>query len=176
MLINSPQLIKYTDLMNDKNKKSHIKVDQIDLERMKDMTSDTKSSNEFAVERGSVFFAPTQEGAIKSRAFKVMDEQINMQMSNIMEQIEVLAKQAEGLKLRRVISEIIYSAKMSFEPLVGDCYYLYNSAKGPSLSLLSPTDFGEEKMADKKLKFHAKVKLLADCTWEVLEKSEDFVI
>lgn len=162
--------------MNDKNKKPHINVDKIDLDRMKDMTSETKSSDKFAVERGSVFFAPTQEGAIKSRAFKVMDEQINMQMSNIMEQIEVLARQAEDLKLRRVVSEIIYRAKMSFEPLVGDSYYLYMSDKGPSLSLLSPDDFGEAKMNEKNIKFQAKVKLLADCTWEVLEKSKDFII
>jgi predicted transcriptional regulator len=162
--------------MNDENKQKPINVDEIDLERMKDMTSDNKAKNEFAVERGGVFFAPTQEGAIKSRAFKVMDEQINMQMSNIVEQIEVLARQAEDLKLRRVISEIIYRAKMNFEPLVGDTYYLYLNDKGPSLSILSPQDLGESKMISKNINFQAKVKLLADCTWEVLEKSDDFII
>ncbi len=162
--------------MNDKNKKKHINVDEIDLERMKIMTSDTKAKNEFAIERGGVAFAPTKEGAIKSRAFKVMDEQINMQMSNIMEQIEVLARQAEEIKLRRVISEIIYRAKMSFEPLVGDSYYLYLGEDGPRLSLLSPKEFGDAKMQEKKLTFQAKVKLLADCTWQVIEKSDDFVV
>jgi len=160
--------------MNESKKAKPIDVSKIDLERMKDLTSETKSSDHYAIERGSVAFAPTKEGAIKSRAFKVMDEQIDMQMSNIMEQIEVLAKQAENLKVRRLVSEDIYRAKMSFEPLVGDTYYLYIDKKGHVLSMLSPEDFGEKKLLENAMTFLAKVKLLADCTWEVLEKSEHF--
>ncbi|MEC7278260.1 MAG: DUF2452 domain-containing protein [Bdellovibrionota bacterium] len=156
-----------------KDNKSHareIDVDSIDLERMKTLVSDAPGSSEYAVEKGGVAFAPTKEGAIKSRAFKVMDEQINMQMENIMEQIQVLARQAEALKDRRTISEMIYAAKMSFEPLVGDTYYLYDTPKGKVLSILSPEDFGEKKLKDTQFQFFAKVRLLADCTWDVLEK------
>ena len=151
-----------------------IDVDKIDLERMKSLVSSEPGKSEYAVEKGGVAFAPTQEGAIKSRAFKVMDEQIGMQMDNIMEQIQVLARQAEDLKDRRQISEMIYRAKMNFEPLVGDIYYLYETPKGKVLSILSPEEFGDKKMAEKGYSFHAKAKLLADCTWEILEKGEDF--
>lgn len=150
-----------------------IDVDNIDLERMKSLVSDSPSTSEYAVEKGGVAFAPTQEGAIKSRAFKVMDEQIGMQMDNIMEQIRVLARQAEDLKDRRQISEMIYRAKMSFEPLVGDVYYLYDTPKGKVLSLLSPADFGTKKLAENGYTFFAKAKLLADCTWEILEKAQE---
>ena len=166
----------YYALTSDSKKETPIDVDKIDLDRMKDLTSSTKSTDHFAVQRGSVAFAPTKEGAIKSRAFKVMDEQINMQMGNIMEQIEVLARQAEDLKTRRVVSESIYRAKMSFEPLVGDTYYLYLDKKGHVLSILSPEEFGENKLIENQMTYMAKVKLLADCTWEVLEKSESFAI
>lgn len=151
-----------------------INVDEIDLERMKSLVSSDPGKSEYAVEKGGVAFAPTQEGAIKSRAFKVMDEQIGMQMDNIMEQIQVLARQAEDLKDRRAISEMIYRAKMNFEPLVGDIYYLYETPKGKVLSLLSPEDFGNKKLAEKGFTFYAKAKLLADCTWEILEKGENF--
>ena len=152
-----------------------IDVNNIDLERMKSLVSDKPSTSEYAVEKGGVAFAPTQEGAIKSRAFKVMDEQIGMQMDNIMEQIQVLARQAEDLKDRRQISEMIYRAKMSFEPLVGDVYYLYETPKGKVLSILSPKDFGDKKMAEKGYSYFAKAKLLADCTWEILEKGEAYI-
>lgn len=149
-----------------------IDVDNIDLERMKTLVSSAPGTSEYAVEKGGVAFAPTQEGAIKSRAFKVMDEQIGMQMDNIVEQIKVLARQAEDLKDRRELSEMIYRAKMSFEPLVGDVYYLYDTPKGKVLSILSPKEFGDKKMAEKGYSFYAKAKLLADCTWGILEKAE----
>ncbi|MBC98365.1 MAG: hypothetical protein CME63_11480 [Halobacteriovoraceae bacterium] len=154
---------------NKKKDPTSIDVDSIDLERMKTLVSDAPGKSEYAVERGGTSFAPTQEGAIKSRAFKVMDEQISMQMDNIMEQIQVLAKQAEDLKSRRILSEQIYSAKIKFEPLVGDIYYLYNSPQGRILSILSPSEFGEKKLEDNKYEFLAKARLLADCTWQILE-------
>ncbi len=150
-----------------------IDVDNIDLERMKTLVAENPGSSEYAVEKGGVAFAPTQEGAIKSRAFKVMDEQIGMQMDNILEQIKVLARQAEDLKDRRQLSEMIYQSKMSFEPLVGDVYYLYETPKGKILSILSPQEFGDRKMAEKGYSFYAKAKLLADCTWGIIEKGEE---
>jgi hypothetical protein len=158
---------------NKESKASEIKVDNIDLDRMKTLISEAPGSSEYAVERGGVAFAPTKAGTIKSRAFKVMDEQIGMQMDNIMEQIHVLARQAENLKVRKEISEEIYRSHMKFEPLVGDIYYLYKTPKGNILSILSPQEFGDKKMAQKSYSFEAKAKLLADCTWEVLEKAEN---
>jgi len=146
-----------------------IDVESIDLERMKILVSDAPGQSDYALERGGTSFAPTQEGAIKSRAFKVMDEQISMQMDNIMEQIQVLARQAEDLKKRRIFSEQIYASAMKFEPLVGDTYFLYNTPKGRILSMLSPEDFGTKKIEENQYTFLAKAKLLADCTWEILE-------
>lgn len=167
------KLNKETKAPNQKVKEEAIDVDAIDLERMKTLISEDPSQSEYAVERGGVAFAPTKAGAIKSRAFKVMDEQIGMQMNNIMEQIKVLARQAEDLKDRRIISESIYSSKMNFEPLVGDSYYLYSTPKGRVLSILSPQEFGDKKMAEKAYIFIAKARLLADCTWEIQEKGEE---
>lgn len=148
-----------------------IDINNIDLDRMRTLTSSAPGKSHYAVEKGSTSFSPTKEGAIKSRAFKVMDEQIGMQMDNILEQIKVLARQAEDLKKRREVSELIYRAKMSFEPLVGDIYFLYNTTKGHVLSLLSPEEFGEKKLKEQKYSFEAKAKLLADCTWEILERN-----
>ncbi len=157
---------------NDKKKEENptaIDVDSIDLERMKTLVSDAPGKSEYALERGGTSFAITSEGTIKSRAFKIMDEQIGMQMENIMEQIQVLARQADELKKRRLLSEQIYGAKMKFEPLVGSIYFLYDSPKGHILSILSPQEFGEKKLKENQYTYLAKARLLADCTWTILE-------
>ena len=82
-----------------------------------------------------------------------MDEQIGMQMDNILEQIQVLKKQVETLQKRRHISEEIYRSKMTFEPVPGKEYFLYESIQGKVLSLLSPQDWGETGLKKKNLKF-----------------------
>jgi len=153
----------------DEKKPESIDIDAIDLDRMKTLVSDAPGQSEYAVERGGVAFTPTKAGAIKSRAFKVMDEQIAMQMDNIMEQIKVLAAQAEALRKRRTVSEEIYSAQIKFEPVVGKRYYLYDSPKGKTLSMLSPKEFGPEKLESNQYTFIACALLLADCTWQVVE-------
>ncbi len=156
-------------MTNKEKKPEAIDVDAIDLERMKTLVSDAPGQSEYAVDRGGVAFTPTKEGAVRSRAFKVMDQQIAMQMDNIMEQIQVLAKQAENLKKRRTISEEIYSATIKFEPVAGNTYYLYATSEGRVLSMISPEDFGEKKLKENEYQFIAKAMLLADCTWQVIE-------
>lgn len=116
---------------------------------------------------GSPAFAPTSEGAIKSRAYKVMEEQCDMQLDQIKEQIALLAQQAENLKQRVNISKAVYGAEMNFEPLVGETYYLYaRDFDRFVLSMIANDEWG------KKLPYKhyvAAVKLLSDHTWAVLE-------
>lgn len=116
---------------------------------------------------GSPAFAPTSEGVIKGRAYKVMEEQCDMQLDQIKEQISLLAKQAEALKARVNISKAVYGAEMNFEPLVGETYYLYaRENERFVLSLIGNHEWG------KKLPYKhyvATVKLLSDHTWKVLE-------
>jgi hypothetical protein len=41
-------------------------------------------------------------------------------------------------------NDIIYNAKFSFEPVVGEVYYLYESNDGHFLSLISPNEWDKE--------------------------------
>lgn len=152
--------------MSKKTKKA-IDVELIDLEKLKTLTSENPGTESYPIDKGGVSFSPTKEGAIKSRAFKVMDEQIGMQMENIIEQIQVLKNQVEALQERRLISEEIYRSKMSFEPIPGKDYYLYDSPQGKILSLLSPKEWGEKNLKKRSLSFLAQARLLADCTWQI---------
>jgi Protein of unknown function (DUF2452) len=107
---------------------------------------------------------PTEEGVIRHKALTAMEEQTNMQLEQIRKQIELLAIQAKEIQSRKELSMMIYSAKLSFVPVIGKIYYLYEKAdENFQLSLISPKEYGSSAGPYKK--FIAPVKLLADHTW-----------
>lgn len=118
---------------------------------------------------GSPAFAPNKEGAIKRTAIAAMEEQCNMQMDQIKEQIELLAHQAERIKIRMEVSKAVYGASMAFEPLVGHIYHLYAREENDFvLSMIAPNEW------NRKIPFKffvSTVKLLSDRTWEIIEKA-----
>ncbi|MFC0773583.1 DUF2452 domain-containing protein [Terrimonas alba] len=104
-----------------------------------------------------------EEGLIKHKALTAMEEQTNMQLQQIRKQIELLALQAQEIQKRKELSLMIYSAKLSFKPNIGQVYYLYEKNDGSHmLSLVSPKEWGAGGPFKK---FVAGVKLLADHTW-----------
>lgn len=107
---------------------------------------------------------PTEEGVIKHKALTAMEEQTNMQLDQIRKQIELLALQAQEIHKRKELSLIIYQAKLSFSPVIGQLYYLYERKDDTHLlSLVSPKEWGGGAGPFKR--FIAAVKLLADHTW-----------
>ena len=106
----------------------------------------------------------TEEGVIRHKALTAMEEQTNMQLEQIRKQIELLAIQAQEIQMRKELSMIIYNAKLSFVPVIGHIYYLYEKKDGiHTLSLISPKEYGGA--AGPYQSFVAPVKLLADHTW-----------
>ncbi len=115
---------------------------------------------------GGVVIKPIDKGKVKGRAVSSMYEQTDMQLQQIKKQIELLAEQAQAIQKRVAISEEIYQAEMSFEPLVGFVYHLYRRSNGKALlSMVGPKEWGGEPPYT----FVGTVRLLADHTWEVLE-------
>lgn len=109
---------------------------------------------------------PNEEGMIKHKALTAMEEQTNMQLEQIRKQIELLALQAHEIQKRKELSLMIYGAKLSFKPNIGQIYYLYEKKDGDfMLSLVSPKEWGNGGPFKK---FVAAVKLLADHTWAEL--------
>lgn len=153
------------------SKKDHIvreiNVEEIDLELMKERTTDLPGLIEYAHNIGGFSIVPTKEGAIKGSAMKAMKEQTEMQMHQIYEQMQLLAEQATKLKDRAEISLDIYDAEMRFQPVIGQTYYLYEKKDGKKLlSMVNPEEWGTSMPFKKAI---AKVKLLADHTWNVEE-------
>lgn len=134
-----------------------------------DHITENPSSLEYPHHVGSQIVKPEDQGKIKGRALAAMEQQTNRQMEQIQEQLEVLARQARHIKSRKEVSEKIYQATIQFEPLIGHTYYLYQKENDSHfLSLLSPQEWGRSL----KHTFKAKVSLMADHTWDVLELAD----
>lgn len=156
--------------MTDSSKPRPINIEQIDLDTLKEKTTDIPGLLEYAHHVGGFSIVPTKQGVIKGVALKAMEQQTQRQMDQIYEQMKLLAKQVNDLKERADVSHLIYQAEMSFRPIVGESYYLYEKQNGKQvLSLISPIEWGEKNPFKK---FIAKVTLLADHTWDV-DKSQD---
>lgn len=118
----------------------------------------------YASSAGSVAIRPTKEGVIKHKALSAMEDQTNMQLNQIREQIELLARQAQEIRKRKELSLMIYEAKITFKPQIGQVYHVYEKADGSHvLSLVAPSEWGGG--SGPFANFIATVKLLADHTW-----------
>ena len=68
-------------------------------------------------------------------------------------------------KLLHTVSERIYAAQMSFEPVVGHTYYFYTRKDGSDvLSMIAPNEWGRKFPFERCL---ATVRMMADHTWDV---------
>ena len=138
----------------------------------KDKITENPHNLPYAHNVGSQVVKPEDEGRLKGRAIRAMEHQTDMQLNQIYEQMQLLAEQAKELNDRKKISENIYKAEMRFEPLINHSYHLYmKDDRTFLLSLIAPNQWGR---AGEKFSFVASVKLLADHTWAILDKSADF--
>lgn len=117
----------------------------------------------YASSVSGVVIRPTKEGVIKHKALSAMEDQTNMQLDQIRQQIELLAKQAQEIQKRKELSMMIYETKLSFKPQIGHIYHLYEKKDGNHLlSLVGPNEWGSSGPFKQ---FVSSVKLLADHTW-----------
>ncbi|WCL80770.1 DUF2452 domain-containing protein [Saprospira sp. CCB-QB6] len=120
---------------------------------------------------GGAVIKPMDKGRTKGLSVQAMQEQTKMQLSQIEEQIKLLAMQAKKLQDRVSVSEMIYGADMNFKPLINHIYHLYQRENGEAvLSMIGPGEWG--RAGHKFHRFLATVKLLADHTWEILKEAE----
>ncbi len=149
-----------------------IDIDKIDLEKEREKVTDMPGLIAFPHTVGGAVIRPEDAGKLKGRTLSAMREQTSRQMNQLYRQAQLLAEQAREIQKRVEISERIYTSKMSFEPLTGHTYYLYERKDGTDLlSMVGPDEWGRSKPFEK---FLAKVKLLSDHTWEILDHDESF--
>lgn len=146
-----------------------IDVDRLDLERMKEKTTETPGTLPYAHHSGSAIIRPEDKGKITGRAVAAMHSQTDMQMAQIYDQMRLLADQAKKIQSRIEVSERIYQASIAFEPLINHRYFLYQKADGTDfMSMIAPEEWGRKKDW---AAFVAEIKLLADHTWDILREN-----
>jgi cellobiose-specific phosphotransferase system component IIA len=146
-----------------------IDIDRIDLDRMKEKTTETPGLLPYAHHSGSAIIKPEDTGKITGRAVAAMHSQTDMQMAQIYDQMRLLADQAKKIQSRIEVSERIYQASIAFEPLINHRYFLYQKADGSDfMSMIAPEEWGRKKDW---AAFVAEIKLLADHTWDILREN-----
>jgi hypothetical protein len=138
----------------------------------KDKTVENPGLLPYAHTVGGAVIRPDDKGKIRGNAMVAMYDQTDRQMDQLREQMETLLAQAQMLKNRMSISEIIYAADLHFQPVIHHNYHLYqrHSNSTFTLSMIAP----EEWKANSPFDFFATVRLLGDHTWEVLASSKNF--
>ncbi|WNJ18862.1 DUF2452 domain-containing protein [Pontibacter sp. G13] len=133
-----------------------------------DKVAENPSTLPYAHSVGGAPIEPTKEGAVKSQALSAMESQTDMQLAQIREQIELLARQAQEIQDRKDISEKIYRASIGFTPLINHVYHLYEKMDSSwVLSMVAPEEWGASSPY---AAFVASVRLLADHTWHIERK------
>jgi hypothetical protein len=138
----------------------------------KDKVAETPSLLPYAHHVGSAIIKPYDKGKIKGLAMKAMYQQTDNQLLKIKEQVELLFKQAQEIHLKIDISEKIYKADCGFKPIIGNTYFLYQKLDEEWLiSMIGPNEWGKISP----YKYLATIELLADSTWNIIEKDSNLL-
>ena len=134
--------------------------------------TETPSILPYAHTIGAPVIKPVDKGKVKGRAMAAMNQQVESQMSQLYEQMQLLAEQANKLQDRVAISNRIYDAEINFQPLISHIYHLYKREVSGVyvLSMIGPKEWGRSEPIGT---FTATVKLLADHTWDILIGDKD---
>lgn len=124
-----------------------------------------RSNLPYPMELGSPSFFPIPVEKEKDILLNTSKLHAKQEYDRIMEQVEVLKKQADALVNRISISEMINQCVYLFKPVHGKIYYVYNNTfKNENwLSINSPNSWialGQEH------EYVMTVKLMGDSTWE----------
>lgn len=94
----------------------------------------------------------------KSRGITTVNREFENKFNELKMQYEKLIEEYEW-------NELVYNAKFSFEPVVGEIYHLYRGDDGIDfLSLISPNEWNKEHIGS--------FKLNSDKKWILLHKKE----
>ena len=124
------------------------------------------------MELGSPAFAPIAIEKEKDILLNISKLNAKQEYDRIMEQVNVLKRQAEALANRMQVSEIMHQCKYGFRVVHGHYYYVYfNSYKNENvLSINAPNSWSA---LPGHYTYIMTVRLMGDSTWEEVEDGFD---
>jgi hypothetical protein len=107
---------------------------------------------------------------VRANAVEAMHMQAHQQIGMLRKQAELIMQQVRDIEDRLKISELVYRAEMSFKPVMGQVYHLYEKETAGQflVSMIAPNEWGRSKSYKRHL---STIRLLSDSTWDVLDKA-----
>ena len=155
------------------------------------MTNVIKGRNSFDATLGNTSVAffnrnvtpyPTEAGSVKFDLVPVTkqkDIMLNVarlhaeqEYNRIMELVEVLQKQAAGIKRRLDLTDMVHSAKYEFQIAHGNTYWLAQDHRKNELILCGMGPTGWSSGAPEHYEYIVAVRWLGDHTWVEVESSQ----
>lgn len=125
---------------------------------------------EYPMEVEAPVFAPIKVTEEKDKAVNVARQNAKLEYDRIMEQAEVLMKQAKALQARLDATEMVHGAKFSFNPIHGKTYHLYYDARSKVNVLTQNGPMEWSCGIPEAWTYSMAVKKLGDSTWAVIEE------
>ena len=140
--------------------------------RIEDTDPARHAGIEYPMEVGAPVFAPIKVTEEKDKAVNVARQNAKLEYDRIMEQAEVLMKQARALQARLDATEMVYCAKFSFNPIHGKIYHLYYDERNQVNVLIQNGPQGWSCGIPDGWNYLMPVKKLGDSTWAVIEEDQ----
>jgi len=127
---------------------------------------DKRNSLPYPMEIGAPAFSPIPVDKEKDILLNIGKHHAKQEYDRIMEQVEVLKRQADALVNRLGVSEVMHKCVYGIKPYHGKTYYVYfDSYKGQNwLSMIHPRKWCAGP--GKNNTFVMAVRMLGDSTWE----------
>ena len=130
------------------------------------------ASIEYPMEVGSPAFAPIKIVEEKDKAINVARQNAKQEYERIMEQAEILMKQARALQARLDATELVHRAKFSFNPIHGKIYHLYFDKRNSENILIQSGPSEWSCGIPENWTYSMAVKKLGDSTWALVEDEQ----
>jgi hypothetical protein len=140
--------------------------------RIEDADPARHAGIEYPMEVGAPVFAPIKVVEEKDKAVNVARQNAKLEYDRIMEQAEVLIRQARALQARLDATEMVHSAKFSFNPIHGKIYHLYFDGRNEVNVLIQNGPHQWSCGIPHSWTYSMAVKKLGDSTWAVIEDEE----
>ena len=140
--------------------------------RIEDKDPARHAGIEYPMEVGAPVFAPIKVVEEKDKAVNVARQNAKLEYDRIMEQAEVLMKQARALQARLDATEMVHCAKFGFNPIHGKTYHLYYDERNQTNLLIQNGPQGWSCGIPDGWNYLMAVKKLGDSTWAIIEEDQ----
>lgn len=125
-----------------------------------------KAAVSYALDRGAPKFDLVEVKSKKDQNYNLAVQQAQKEFENLKQIADIINQQAQQIKERLEITELVYHAEYNFIPIAGGEYWLVKDTEKDILTIcfLGPKDWATE--APKNYEYISKIKYLANGLWE----------